>query len=458
MKLWYGRFQHDVNKAADSFNSSLSFDKRLYRCDIEGSKAHCTMLGECGIIPDGEAKLIVKTLDDILADIDAGKCEIKDAEDIHSFVENELVSRIGAAGKRLHTGRSRNDQVALDIRLYLRDAADEIIALLGKFALTLTEIAEKNIGTVMPAFTHLQKAQPTTLAHHLAAYAEMLCRDISRFKETKERTNVMPLGSGACTSTPYPIDRMRVAELLGFPAITPNSMDAVSDRDFVLDFLYSCAVAMMHLSRFSEEIIIWASDDYKYIELSDGYSTGSSIMPQKKNPDMNELIRGKTGRAYGDLMTLLTVMKGIPLAYDKDMQEDKECVFDAYDTLHASLTVFDGLMREAKFNVKRLRECTDGGFTSATECADYLVGKGVPFRDAHAIVGRLVVYCIENGRTLQSLSMDEYCKFSSRFDNGIYDAIKPETAIERRKAPGAPSSDAMKNELANLRKRLENIK
>ena len=454
MKLWYGRFQSNVNEAADSFNSSLSFDKRLYACDIAGSKAHCTMLGECNIIPDEDAKLIVKTLDEILNDINNGKYEIKDAEDIHSFVENELVSRIGAIGKKLHTGRSRNDQVALDIRLYLRDAADDIVALLKQFASTLTDIAENNLNTVMPAFTHLQKAQPTTLAHHMAAYAEMLLRDISRFEETKTRINVMPLGSGACTSTPYPINRQRVAELLNFPVITANSMDAVSDRDFVLDFLYSASVAMMHLSRLSEEIIIWSSDDYKYIELSDGYSTGSSIMPQKKNPDMNELIRGKTGRVYGDLMSLLTVMKGIPLAYDKDMQEDKECVFDAYDTLKASLIVINGLMKEAKFNVTRLRECTDGGFTSATECADYLVGKGVPFRDAHAIVGRLVIYCIENGKTMQSLTLDEYKKFGD-FDEGIYEAIKAETAIMRRTAPGAPSPDSMKAEIKQLRKQLK---
>ena len=454
MKLWYGRFQSNVNEAADSFNSSLSFDKRLYACDIAGSKAHCTMLGECNIIPKEDAELIVKTLDEILNDIDNGKCEIKDAEDIHSFVENELVSRIGAIGKKLHTGRSRNDQVALDIRLYLRDAADEIITLIKHFASTLTDIAENNLNTVMPAFTHLQKAQPTTLAHHMAAYAEMLIRDISRFEETKARINVMPLGSGACTSTPYPINRQRVAALLDFPAITANSMDAVSDRDFVLDFLYSASVAMMHLSRLSEEIIIWSSDDYKYIELSDGYSTGSSIMPQKKNPDMNELIRGKTGRVYGDLMSLLTVMKGIPLAYDKDMQEDKECVFDAYDTLKASLIVINGLMKEAKFNVTRLRECTDGGFTSATECADYLVGKGVPFRDAHAIVGRLVIYCIEKGKTMQSLTLDEYKNFGE-FDDGIYEAIKAETAILRRTAPGAPSPDSMKAEISQLRKQLK---
>ncbi len=453
MKLWYGRFSKDVNEAADSFNSSLSFDKRLYRCDIEGSKAHCTMLGEQGIIPEQDSALIVTTLDEILRDIENGKLEIENAEDIHSFVENELVSRIGTVGKKLHTGRSRNDQVALDLRMYLRGAADDIISLLRNFAVTLTDIAEKHLGTVMPAFTHLQKAQPTTLAHHLAAYAEMLCRDIMRFEDAEKRINVMPLGSGACTSTSYPINRARVAELLGFPAVTANSMDAVSDRDFALDFLYACAVAMMHLSRLSEEIIIWSSDDYKYIELSDGYSTGSSIMPQKKNPDMNELIRGKTGRVYGDLTALLTVMKGIPLAYDKDMQEDKESVFDAYDTLRASLVVFDGLMREAKFNVSRLRECTDGGFTSATECADYLVGKGVPFRDAHAIVGRLVVYCIENGKTLQTLGLEEYRRFGD-FDENIYDAIGAETAIGRRRAPGSPSPERMTEELADLRKRL----
>ena len=452
MKLWYGRFRDEVNKAADSFNSSLSFDKRLYRCDITGSIAHCTMLGECGIIPKDDAKKITDALKGILSDIDEGKLEIENAEDIHSFVENELVSRIGSVGKKLHTGRSRNDQVALDIRMYLRDASRDIISLLRKFALTLTETAEKNLRTVMPAFTHLQKAQPTTLAHHLAAYAEMLCRDISRFEEAEKRINVMPLGSGACTSTSYPINRARVAELLDFPAITANSMDAVSDRDFALDFIYACSVAMMHLSRFSEEIIIWSSDDYKYIELSDSYSTGSSIMPQKKNPDMNELIRGKTGRVYGDLMALLTVMKGIPLAYDKDMQEDKESVFDAYDTLRASLVVFDGLLGEATFNTRRMRECTDGGFTSATECADYLVGKGIPFRDAHAIVGRLVVYCIENGKTLQNLTIDEYRKFGD-FDEGVYNAIGAETAISRRKAPGSPSPDRMSEELAALKEK-----
>lgn len=453
MKLWSGRFEQEVDKAADSFNSSLSFDKRLYRCDITGSKAHCTMLGECGIIPAEEAKQIVTALDGILADIDSGKCVIDNAEDIHSFVENELVSRIGAVGKKLHTGRSRNDQVALDIRLYLREAVKNIVSLTKELITTLVGIAEKNLDTIMPAFTHLQKAQPTTLAHHLAAYAEMFCRDIDRFGNAYGRINVMPLGSGACTSTPYPIDRMRVAELLDFPAVTPNSMDAVSDRDFVLDFLYASAVAMMHISRFSEEIIIWSSDEYKYIELSDGFSTGSSIMPQKKNPDMNELMRGKTGRVYGDLMCLLTVIKGIPLAYDKDMQEDKECVFDSYDTLKACLTVLNGLLKEATFNKHRMRESTDGGFTSATECADYLAARGVPFRDAHSIIGQLVVYCIKNGKTLQTLTLDEYKKFGD-FDNDIYDAIRPETAVARRKAIGAPSHDCMVAELAEIKKRI----
>lgn len=453
MKLWSGRFEQEVDKAADSFNSSLSFDKRLYRCDILGSKAHCTMLGECGIIPEDESKKIVTALDGILADIENGKCVMENAEDIHSFVENELVSRIGSVGKKLHTGRSRNDQVALDIRLYLRDAADNVIAAIKELICTLVKIAESNLDTVMPAFTHMQKAQPTTLAHHLAAYAEMFCRDVDRFADAYRRINVMPLGSGACTSTPYPIDRNRVAELLGFPAITSNSMDAVSDRDFVLDFLYATAVTMMHISRLSEEIIVWSSDEYRYIELSDGYSTGSSIMPQKKNPDMNELMRGKTGRAYGNLMNLLTVMKGIPLAYDKDMQEDKECVFDSYDTLKACLTVLNGLLKTAVFNKSRMRESTDGGFTSATECADYLASRGVPFRDAHSIIGKLVVYCIKNGKTLQNLSLAEYREFGD-FDEDIYDVIKAENAVERRKAAGAPSHKRMIEELEGIKKRI----
>ena len=457
MKLWYGRFQSNVNEAADSFNSSLSFDKRLYACDIAGSKAHCTMLGECNIISDEDAKLIVKTLDEILNDINNGKCEIKDAEDIHSFVENELVSRIGAIGKKLHTGRSRNDQVALDIRLYLRDAADDIVALLKQFASTLTDIAENNLNTVMPAFTHLQKAQPTTLAHHMAAYAEMLLRDISRFEETKTRINVMPLGSGACTSTPYPINRQRVAELLNFPVITANSMDAVSDRDFVLDFLYSASVAMMHLSRLSEEIIIWSSDDYKYIELSDGYSTGSSIMPQKKNPDMNELIRGKTGRVYGDLMSLLTVMKGIPLAYDKDMQEDKEMYFDALNTTKGCLQLLSDMLKTTTFNKARMKASATGGFTNATDAADYLVNKGVPFRDAHGIIGQLVLYAIEQNKALDELTLEEYQKISDKFDQDIYEAIDVYTCVNKRNTIGACGQDAMKQVISLNEQYLNNV-
>lgn len=456
MKLWSGRFEGEIDKAADSFNSSLAFDKRLYKCDIEGSKAHCAMLGKCGIIPRGDADLIIKTLDEILADIDGGRLEIADAEDIHSFVENELVSRIGPAGKKLHTGRSRNDQVALDTRLYLRGAADDILGLIKALVVRLTDISEANLDTVMPAFTHLQKAQPTTLAHHFMAYAEMFARDAERFAQARTRINVMPLGSGACTSTAYPIDRGMIARQLGFDEITANSMDAVSDRDFVIDFLSAAAIAMMHLSRFSEEIIIWSSDEYRYVELSDKFSTGSSIMPQKKNPDMNELLRGKTGRVYGDLMSMLTVMKGLPLAYDKDMQEDKECVFDAYDTLRACLNVFTALLGDMKINKDVLRRSTDGGFTSATECADYLVRRGVPFRDAHGVIGRLVIHCIKHGKTLQSLTLDEYRRFGD-FDEDIFDAIKAENAIAQRKAPGGPSPDAMRAEIAAMRDKIKSM-
>ncbi len=456
MKLWSGRFESETDKAADSFNSSLAFDKRLYRYDIEGSIAHCNMLGKCGIIPEAEAKLIVDALEIIRKDIDDGKLEIKDAEDIHSFVENELVSRIGAVGKKLHTGRSRNDQVCLDTRLYLRDASKDIISLIKALILRLTDISERNTETVMPAFTHLQKAQPTTLAHHFMAYAEMFSRDAERFAQAKNRIDVMPLGSGACTSTAYPIDRKAVADYLGFHAVTANSMDAVGDRDFVIDFLSAGAITMMHLSRFSEEIIIWSSDEYKYVELSDKFSTGSSIMPQKKNPDMNELLRGKTGRVYGALMNMLTVMKGIPLAYDKDMQEDKECVFDAYDTLKACLGIFTALLGDMTINKDKLRKSTDGGFTSATECADWLAAKGVPFRDAHSVIGQLVVYCIKNGKTLQTLSLDEYKKFGP-FDESIFDAIKPENAIARRTATGGPSPSAIKAEISAMRKKLDTV-
>lgn len=456
MKLWSGRFESETDKAADSFNSSLSFDKRLYRYDIEGSIAHCIMLGECDIIPRSEAGLIADTLENIREDIDKGKLEIKDAEDIHSFVENELVSRIGSVGKKLHTGRSRNDQVCLDTRLYLRDAAKDIISLIKALIMRLTDISENNTETIMPAFTHLQKAQPTTLAHHFMAYAEMFARDAERFVQAEKRINVMPLGSGACTATAYPIDRRAVADYLRFPAITANSMDAVSDRDFVLDFLSASAITMMHLSRFSEEIIIWSSDEYKYVELSDKFSTGSSIMPQKKNPDMNELLRGKTGRVYGALMNMLTVMKGIPLAYDKDMQEDKECVFDAYDTLSACLKIFTALLADMTVNKDTLRKSTDGGFTSATECADWLSARGMPFRDAHSVIGQLVVYCIKNGKTLQTLSLDEYKKFGP-FDKSIFEAIKPENAIARRTVTGGPSPSAIKAEITAMREKIDNM-
>ena len=453
-KMWAGRFTKETDQGVNDFNSSIAFDARMYRHDIAGSIAHATMLAHQGIISQADADAIIEGLGSIRADIDSGALQFDpQAEDIHMFIEAELTSRIGDAGKRLHTARSRNDQVALDIRLILRDEVDEIKALTVTLIKTLCDMALENTETIMPGYTHLQRAQPITFAQHLMAYASMFIRDLGRLGDLKKRMNFCPLGSGALAGTTYPIDREMTASLLGFTAPVMNTLDGVSDRDFCIELASAISLIMMHLSRFSEEIIIWSSDDYKYIELSDSYSTGSSIMPQKKNPDMNELIRGKTGRVYGDLMALLTVMKGIPLAYDKDMQEDKESVFDAYDTLRASLVVFDGLLGEATFNTRRMRECTDGGFTSATECADYLVGKGVPFRDAHAIVGRLVVYCIENGKTLQSLTLDEYRKFGD-FDEGIYNAIGAETAISRRKAPGSPSPDRMSEELAALKDKL----
>ena len=452
MKLWSGRFSESTDEEADAFNSSLSFDKRLYACDISGSIAHAKMLGKCGIISAAEADLICKTLDEIFAEIENGKLKISDAEDIHSFTENELVKRIKDIGKKVHTGRSRNDQVALDMRLYLRGSADEIIALIKNLVKRLLATVKEHADTIIPAFTHLQKAQPTTLAHHLLAYCEMLCRDMDRFADARKRINVLPLGSGACTSTPYPIDREYVAKLLDFASVSGNSMDAVSDRDFVLDYLYAAAVAMMHLSRLSEEYILWASDEYKYIEISDKFSTGSSIMPQKKNPDMFELIRGKTGRAYGNLMSMLTVMKSLPLAYNKDMQEDKEGFFDTEATLISCLKIMTAMLGEIKYNKDVMRKSADSGFVAATECADYLASKGMPFRDAYGIVGGLVAYCIKNNKTLQTLSIDEYKKVSSAFEKDIFDVIQPENAVNRRKATGGPAKSAVLNEIERLEK------
>lgn len=395
-KMWAGRFTKEVDERVNDFNSSISFDARMYRYDIEGSMAHATMLGECGIIEKHESEKIVQGLKGILADIDEGKLQFDPtAEDVHMFVEAELTKRLGDTGKRLHTARSRNDQVALDVRMILRAETKEIIELVKKLEHTILDIAEKNLTTVMPGYTHLQRAQPITFAHHLMAYANMLLRDISRLEDSYKRTNIMPLGSGALASTTYPINRQRVCDLLGFDEITQNSLDGVSDRDFCIELCSAISLLMMHLSRFSEEIILWCSWEFKFIELDDAYATGSSIMPQKKNPDVTELIRGKTGRVYGDLNTLLVMMKGLPLAYNKDMQEDKEAIFDAIDTVKLCLKTFDPMLATMRVIPENMRNAAAKGFINATDCADYLVKKGMPFRDAYKITGTLVHTCIE---------------------------------------------------------------
>ena len=412
-KMWAGRFTKEVDERVNDFNSSISFDARMYRYDIEGSMAHATMLGECGIIEKHESEKIVQGLKGILADIDEGKLQFDPtAEDVHMFVEAELTKRLGDTGKRLHTARSRNDQVALDVRMILRAETKEIIELVKKLEHTILDIAEKNLTTVMPGYTHLQRAQPITFAHHLMAYANMLLRDISRLEDSYKRTNIMPLGSGALASTTYPINRQRVCDLLGFDEITQNSLDGVSDRDFCIELCSAISLLMMHLSRFSEEIILWCSWEFKFIELDDAYATGSSIMPQKKNPDVTELIRGKTGRVYGDLNTLLVMMKGLPLAYNKDMQEDKEAIFDAIDTVKLCLKTFDPMLATMRVIPENMRNAAAKGFINATDCADYLVKKGMPFRDAYKITGTLVHTCIEKGCTLETLPLEEYRKLT----------------------------------------------
>ena len=440
MKLWGGRFEKSTNEVVDDFHSSITFDQRLYRQDIEGSIAHATMLGEQGIIQKEDADAIVQGLKDILADIEAGKVEFAlDAEDIHMNVETLLIERIGQAGKRLHTGRSRNDQVALDCRMYVKDAAKEAIGKLKSLMSALLDTAQQHTLTIMPGYTHMQKAQPITLAHHLCAYAEMFRRDILRFEAAYDAADVMPLGSGALAGTTYPLNRARVAELLGFSEITRNSLDGVSDRDFVLDYLYACSVMMMHLSRFCEEIILWNTNEFRFVEIDDGYATGSSIMPQKKNPDMAELTRGKTGRVYGDLVTLLTVMKGLPLAYNKDMQEDKEALFDARDTLVKCLDVFTGMFKTLKFRKDVMHAGAGGGFANATDAADYLVKKGLPFREAHEVLGRLVLHCIRENKVLLDLPLAELKEFSPLFEQDVYDAISLETCVRQRNVPGGPA-------------------
>ena len=440
MKLWGGRFSKATDGLVDDFNSSISFDKRLYAQDIRGSIAHATMLGEQGIIPKEDADAIVEGLEGILADAQAGKIEwLVDAEDIHMNVETILTERIGEAGKRLHTGRSRNDQVALDMHMYAKETAGEMQEILTDLLTALLEIAQDNLHTVMPGYTHMQKAQPITLAHHLLAYVQMFLRDRERFARAEAAADVMPLGSGALAATTYPLNRERVAELLGFSAITQNSLDGVSDRDYLLDWLHAASVTMMHLSRFCEELILWSTSEFRFVTMDDAYSTGSSIMPQKKNPDVAELIRGKTGRVYGELMALLTVMKGLPLAYNKDMQEDKEGFFDARDTLVKCLTVFTAMLRTLTFRKDVMERGAAGGFANATDCADYLVRHGVAFRDAHRVVGQAVAYCLDRDKALNDLTLEELRGFHPAFDTDVYEAMSLKACVERRAIPGGPA-------------------
>lgn len=452
-KMWAGRFTKETDERVNDFNSSIKFDARMYRQDIEGSIAHATMLGECGIISADDSKKITEGLKGILADIESGALQFDmTAEDIHMFNEAELTKRIGDAGKRLHTARSRNDQVALDIRMNLKVEIKEIEKLTKELIETLCKIAEKNLTTVMPGYTHLQRAQPVTLAHHMMAYAMMLIRDLGRLEDAYKRTNIMPLGSGALASTTYPINRQRVCELLGFDEITQNSLDGVSDRDFCIELASALSILMMHLSRFSEEIILWCSWEFKFIELDDAYATGSSIMPQKKNPDVTELIRGKTGRVYGDLNTLLVMMKGISLAYDKDMQEDKEAIFDAIDTVKLCLTTFIPMLDTMTVLKGNMRAAAAKGFINATDCADYLVKKGLPFRDAYKITGTLVHTCIEKGLTLETLPLEDYRALCDTFDEDVYEAISLDTCVMQRKAAGGPAPEAVKVQIEYARK------
>ncbi|NLP35622.1 MAG: argininosuccinate lyase [Clostridiales bacterium] len=445
MKLWGGRFTKETNQLVHKFNASISYDKKFYKQDIEGSIAHVTMLAKQGILTEEEENLIIEGLNHIADDIENGILEIdNESEDIHSFVEAQLIARIGEAGKKLHTGRSRNDQVALDMKLYVRNEINEINQLLKDLLNTLHVMMKENIKTFLPGFTHLQKAQPVTLAHHLGAYFEMFKRDRSRLFDIYKRMNQCPLGSGALAGTTYPLDRTYTATLLEFDGPTYNSMDSVSDRDYLIELLSALSIIMMHLSRFCEEIILWNSNEYQFIELDDAYSTGSSIMPQKKNPDIAELVRGKTGRVYGALVSLLTTLKGLPLAYNKDMQEDKELSFDAIDTVKGCLLLFTGMIASMKINKAMMEASAKKGFTNATDVADYLVGKGIPFRDAHGIVGQLVLYCIDKNISLEDLHLEEFKLYSTAFDKDIYDAISLHTCVNKRNTIGAPGIEAMK--------------
>ena len=456
MKLWGGRFTKETNQLVHNFNASISFDQKFYHQDIEGSMAHVKMLAKQGIISAEDRDAILEGLAGIMADIESGALKITgEYEDIHSFVESNLIERVGEAGKRLHTGRSRNDQVALDMKLYTRDEIGELQGLLKELLEALLKIMEENTDTYMPGFTHLQKAQPITLAHHMGAYFEMFLRDRGRLSDIRERMNYCPLGSGALAGTTYPLDREYTAELLDFYGPTLNSMDSVSDRDYLIELLSALSTIAMHLSRFCEEIIIWNTNEYRFVEIDDSYSTGSSIMPQKKNPDIAQLIRGKTGRVYGALISLLTTMKGIPLAYNKDMQEDKELTFDAIDTVKGCLALFTGMISTMSFRKDVMEASAKNGFTNATDAADYLVNNGVPFRDAHGIIGQLVLYCIDQNKSLDQLTLEEFQAVSPVFKEDVYDAISMETCVKKRMTIGAPGQEAMKKVIAVYKERLK---
>lgn len=457
-QLWGGRFTKETDELVYNFNASISFDQKFYAQDIKGSIAHVTMLAKQGILTEKEKMQIVEGLQGILKDVDEGTLAIKDTyEDIHSFVEATLIERIGDVGKKLHTGRSRNDQVALDMKLYIRDEVEEIDRILKKLLQVLLCIMKENMQTAMPGFTHLQKAQPITLAHHMGAYFEMFKRDRSRMHDIYERMNYCPLGAGALAGTTYPLDREYTAELLGFQGATLNSIDSVADRDYLIELLAGLSTVMMNLSRFAEEVIIWNSNEYQFVDIDDAYSTGSSIMPQKKNPDIAELVRGKTGRVYGALMSLLTTMKGLPLAYNKDMQEDKELVFDAIDTAKGCLVLFTGMLDTMKFHKNVMEQSARNGFTNATDAADYLVNHGVPFRDAHGIVGQLVLYCIEKDIALDDMKLEEFQTISPVFEADIYDAIRMETCINKRVTLGAPGKEAMEQVISIYEKYLAEL-
>jgi argininosuccinate lyase len=455
-KVWGGRFKENINDVVDSFNSSIDFDKRLYNQDIEGSMAHCRMLSKQGIITEDEASGIINALAEIRREIERDEFPVNDDhEDIHTLVEKSLVDKVGALGEKLHSGRSRNDQVALDVRLYIRETIERVELLIKEMQESLVYQAEKNIDIIMPGYTHLQPAQPVLLAHHLLAYYEMLKRDTQRFQDCSKRVNILPLGSAALAGTTFNLDRKMVAAELGFDGISNNSMDAVSDRDFVLEFLFASSVLMMHLSRLSEEIILWSTREFGFIDLPDSFCTGSSIMPQKKNPDVLELIRGKTGRVYGNLMALLTTMKGLPLTYNKDMQEDKEALFDTVDTVEQCLTVLSMLMKEISFNSTRMKQATEGGYLMATDLADYLVTKGMTFRNAHEIVGKVVLYAIEKQKTLKELTLEELKDFTGKIAKDVFDWLDPSSGIKRRNLHGGTGFKPVKKSIQRAKKEIK---